>query len=147
MNEKKHFPLFISLAGRGVLVVGAGAVAARRVEVLKRFGAQVRVVAAENPAGLENVVLRPFRPDDLADAVLAVAATGERSVNRRIAGLCRVRGVPVSVADSAEESTFFFPAVCEGDGLTVGLVSTDGDHKKVRETAVRIRELLAGDAE
>ena len=57
-----------------MLVVGAGAVAARRVRVLRRFGARVRVVAPENRAGLENVILRGFLPSDLDGAVLAVAA-------------------------------------------------------------------------
>lgn len=142
-----RFPLFVSLEGRKVLIAGAGAIAARRVGVLERFGARVLVVAPENPAGLDSVEPRGFRPDDLDGAALAVAATDDRAVNRQIAELCRERGIPVSVADRAEESTFFFPAVCEGDGLLAGLVSTDGNHKKVRETAVQIRKLLTGGAE
>lgn len=142
-----RFPLFVPLEGRKVLIAGAGAIAARRVGVLSRFGAQIQVVAPENPAGLASVILRRFRPDDLDGAALAVAATGDRKVNRQIAVLCKARGIPVSVADRAEESTFFFPAVCEGNRLLAGLVSTDGNHKKVRETAVQIRKLLAGGAE
>lgn len=142
-----RFPLFVPLEGRKALVAGAGAIAARRVGVLERFGARVLVVAPENRAGLESVKLRGFRPDDLDGAALAVAATDDRAVNRQIAELCKERGIPVSVADRAEESTFFFPAVCEGDGLLAGLVSTDGNHKKVRETAVQIRKLLTGGAE
>lgn len=141
-----RFPLFVPLAGRRVLVVGAGRIAARRVEVLRRFGAQVCVVAPENRAGLEDVTLRGFRADDLDGAALAVAAADDRAVNHQAAMLCRARGIPVSVADCAGESTFYFPAVCTGDGLTAGLVSTDGNHKKVRETAGKIRELLAGGA-
>lgn len=142
-----RFPLFVPLEGRRVLVAGAGAIAARRVGVLSRFGAQIQVVAPENRAGLASVTPRRFRPEDLDGAALAVAATGDRAVNRQIAELCKARGIPVSVADRAEESTFFFPAVCEGNRLVAGLVSTDGNHKKVRETAVQIRKLLTGGAE
>lgn len=142
-----RFPLFVSLEGRKALVAGAGAIAVRRVGVLERFGARVLVVAPENPVGLDSVTLRRFRPEDLDGAALAVAATDDRAVNRQIAELCKERGIPVSVADRAEESTFFFPAVCEGDGLLAGLVSTDGNHKKVRKTAVQIRKLLTGGAE
>ncbi len=141
-----RFPLFLPLAGCCVLVVGAGAVAARRVRVLRRFGARVRVVAPENRAGLENVILRGFLPSDLDGAVLAVAAADDRAVNRQAAALCAARGIPVSVADRAEESTFYFPAICEGDGLVAGLISTDGNHRKVRETAAQIRNLLTGGA-
>lgn len=142
-----RFPLFVSLEGQKVLVAGAGPIAVRRVGVLQRFGARVQVVAPENRAGLDSVTLRGFRPEDLDGAALVVAATDDRAVNRQIAGLCGARGIPVSVADRAEESTFFFPAVCEGNGLLAGLVSTGGNHKRVRETAVQIRKLLTGGAE
>ncbi len=142
-----RFPLFIPLAGRTVLIAGAGTVAARRADTLRRFGARLRIVAPENRAGLEGVALRGFRPSDLDGAALAIAATDARAVNRQIAALCAARGVPASVADCAGESTFYFPAVCEGGGLTAGLVSANGDHKKVRRTAVQIRKLLTGGAE
>ena len=48
----------------------------------------------------------------------------------------------MSVADSAEESTFFFPAVCEGNGLTAGVVSRGDAHGKTAEAAKRIRRVL-----
>lgn len=143
----RRFPLFVSLEGRRAVVVGAGRIAARRVEILRRFGAEVRIVAPENRAGLDGVALREFDPSDLEGAALAVAAADDRTVNRAVGEACRARGLPVSVADCAAESTFFFPAVCEGGGLTAGLVSTDGDHKSVRRTAAKIRELLAGGTE
>ena len=50
----KYLPVFFDLAGQPVLVVGAGEVALRKVELLERTGAQVRVVApagAPRPAG------------------------------------------------------------------------------------------------
>ncbi len=41
----KYFPLFVSLTGKQVYIVGAGKVAARRAEVLLSFGARLFVVA------------------------------------------------------------------------------------------------------
>lgn len=143
-QEPPRFPLFVSLSGRKVLLAGAGAIAARRAEVLRRFGAEVSIVAPENRAGLSPVTLRGFQPSDLEGAALVVAATDDRAVNHEIARLCGQRGIPVSVADAAGESTFFFPAVCTGNGLSAGLVSDGSDHRKVRETAAKIRELLEG---
>ena len=108
--------------------------------------AYVRRCAALVDKQLQEV-LTGSRLPQVDGAVLAVAAADERAVNHQAAMLCRARGIPVSTADRAEESTFFFPAVCAGDGLTAGLVSVDGNHKKVRETAVKIRKLLSGGAE
>ena len=65
-----------------------------------------------------------------------------RAVKHRIAADCAFLGIPVSVADSAEESTFFFPAVCEGNGLTAGVVSRGAAHGKTAEAAKRIRRVL-----
>lgn len=46
-----NFPLFIDLKDKKVLVVGAGAIAARRATVLVEFGAKVTVVAPEEGSG------------------------------------------------------------------------------------------------
>ena len=138
-----RFPLFVSLADKSALVVGAGKIAARRIGVLKHFGAQVRVIAPEKRAEFENEwIARAFEADDLKGVCLAVAATDDRAVNRQVSVLCAERGIPVSVADCAAESTFFFPAVCEGGGLIAGLVSDGSDHHAVSGMAKRIRALL-----
>ena len=42
-----NFPLFIDLKDKKVLIVGAGAIAARRATVLTEFGTKVTVVAPE----------------------------------------------------------------------------------------------------
>ena len=141
----QRFPLFVSLAGKKALVVGAGKIAARRVEVLTRFGASVTVVAPERRAEFAAAwAARPFAPADLDGVYLAVAATDDRAVNHEIYKLCQARHIPVSVADSAAESTFYFPAVCQGGGLTAGLVSDGSDHHAVARTAKKIRALLEG---
>ena len=65
-----YFPFFVDLQGKAGLVVGAGAVARRKVEKLLPFGPRLRVVAPEIcPAlrELPGVTLdqRLFRPEDL----------------------------------------------------------------------------------
>lgn len=149
LNLKKEeaaalkFPLFISLQGKKVLVVGAGTIAARRIKVLQRFGAEVTIIAPEKKAEFDGThKKRQFEPCDLCGAYLVVAATDDRTVNREISALCTARGIPVSVADSAAESTFFFPAICEGGGLIAGLVSDGTAHHAVADSARRIRTLL-----
>ena len=137
-----RFPLFVSLAGKRCVVLGAGKIAARRAAVLTHFGAEVRMIAPASPAGLALFAARPYEPGDLAGAYLAVAATDDRAVNARIAADCRKAGIPCSVADCAGESTFFFPAICEGNGLVAGVVSDGAHHAKTAKAAKRIRAVL-----
>ena len=137
-----RFPLFVSLAGKKCVVAGAGAIAARRIGVLKRFGAAVTVIAPEDKAGVGLTHCRGYEESDLSGAFLAVAATDDRAVNHRMAQDCAARGIPCSVADCAAESTFFFPAVCEGGGLTAGVVSRGAAHGKTAAAARRIRAVL-----
>ena len=85
---------------------------------------------------------RPYQSGDLAGAVLAVAATDDRAVNRRVGEDARALGIPVSVADRREECTFLFPAVCLGEELVAGVVSANNDHKAVARAAAAIRETL-----
>ena len=137
-----RFPLFVSLAGKKCVVVGAGMIAARRIGVLRRFGAEVVVIAPEDKAGVGLTHCRGYEKSDLSGAFLAVAATNDRAANHSIAQDCAARGIPCSVADCAAESTFFFPAVCEGGGLTAGVVSRGAAHGKTAAAAKRIRAVL-----
>ena len=141
---EKPFPLFIDLSGQPVTVVGGGKVGRRRVEALLSFGALVTVIDPEESPWPEGVTLlpRPYRMGDLAGAVLAVAATDDRAVNRQVGLEAKERAVPVSVADCAAECSFFFPAICQGQGLVAGLVSEDGNHKKTARAAAAVRKLL-----
>ena len=75
----RRFPLYIDLTGRRVLVYGGGAVAARRVETLSRFGPAVTVVAPEIAPAIRSLpgvtwVEDVFRPDAMPSASAASGA-------------------------------------------------------------------------
>ena len=81
-------PLFLTLKGRRVLLVGGGPVAAAKLRQLLAVGADVRVVAPEwtprsSGAGV-TIARRPFEPADLDGAWLVVAAATPE-VNREVA--------------------------------------------------------------
>lgn len=50
-----YFPMFFSLAGREVLVVGAGKIGSRRIETLLSFGASVLAVAPEGTERMKEL--------------------------------------------------------------------------------------------
>jgi siroheme synthase-like protein len=132
-----------------VLVVGGGAVALRRVRNLSDGGFSVTVIAPSilgEIRGLPGVTCfaRAFIDTDIADGAsrwaLVLACTGEREVNRRIGEAARAHAIPVVVADSQDESTFFTPATLRDGGLQVA-VSTGGADPAL---AKALREKIAG---
>lgn len=128
----KYYPMFMDLAGRDCLVVGAGAIAARKARSLVECGARVTVVG-ESPAAAfralerRGVTLerRRFRAGDVARQALVIAATDDRSVNAAVASAARRRGIPVNAVDDPPNCTFIVPAVVRRGDLTVA-VSTGG---------------------
>ncbi len=125
-----YFPFFMDLAGREGLVVGGGAVAARKIQKLLPFGPRLTVAAPEILPEIEalpglTLLRRAFDPAMLEGKFFAVAAADDRAVNRTAAALCRERGVLVNAADDRDACTFLFPALLRRGDLTVG-VSTAG---------------------
>ncbi|MGF6148809.1 Siroheme synthase [Kingella potus] len=126
-----HFPLFADLRGRPVLLVGGGAVAARKAESLLKAGARVRVAAAElgaamtafHQAGCVEWSARTF-DDALLDGVfLAVAATGDTALNRRVFAAAEARQKPVNTVDDASLCSFIFPAMIDRGDIQIAVSS------------------------
>lgn len=139
------FPLFTDLSGKRAVIVGGGAIGLRRAEVLVRFGADVTVISPEMKRAMQEVnhIERIYEKGDLRGAFLAIAATDDREVNRAVGIEAGMLGIPVSVADCSGECTFYFPAICEGDGLIAGVVSDGINHRKTARAAREIREVLS----
>lgn len=132
MSDMKYYPLFMDLSGRKCLVVGAGAVAARKARSLLECGARVTVVGEQPVAAfraLERrgvvVVRRSFRARDVGRQALVIAATDDRAVNAAVAAAARRRDIPVNAVDDPPNCTFIVPAVVRRGDLTVA-VSTGG---------------------
>lgn len=126
--EPELLPLFLRLAGRRVLVVGGGRMAALRVEQLAKAGADVLVVAPEvRPeiaARAQRVERRPFAPSDLDGAWLAIAAATPE-VNRAVGAEAERRRIFVNAVDDPAAATAYSGGVIRRGGVTVAL-STDG---------------------
>jgi uroporphyrin-III C-methyltransferase/precorrin-2 dehydrogenase/sirohydrochlorin ferrochelatase len=116
-----RFPLHLDLTGRRVLVVGGGAVAARRVRSLA--GADVQVVAPEVADGFPDVPVarRVFTPQDVDGAWLVLACTGV--VDDAVAQACEARQVWCVRADDASVSPAWVPAVARVDDVVVSVTA------------------------
>jgi siroheme synthase-like protein len=123
------FPIFLRLAGRAVVLVGGGRVAATKIEGLLRAGAKVTVVAPEIRSELkrEGVTLlrREFEASDLDGAWFAVAA-GTHAVNRQVAEAAEERRIFVNAVDDPPSASAYAGGVFRRGSLTVA-ISTNGD--------------------
>jgi siroheme synthase-like protein len=123
------FPIFLKLAGRRVLVVGGGPVAASKLRGLLDAEATVVVVAPdvipEIAAAPVEILRRPFVPEDLEGISLVVAAAPP-AVNREVAAAAHPRGLFVNAVDDMENATAYMGAIVRRAGVTMAL-STDGE--------------------
>ncbi len=146
-NARGFFPLFVSLEGKHCVVAGGGKIAQRRIEVLLSFGCILKVVSPELTPKLKKLaqekafvwIPREYQDGDFKGAFLAVAATNHREINHLAASYCSGEGIPVSIADCAEECTFHFPAIVRKGNLVAGLNSGGRDHTLVKEAAAFLR--------
>jgi precorrin-2 dehydrogenase/sirohydrochlorin ferrochelatase len=128
-----QYPANLVLAGRPVLVVGAGAVAARKVEGLLACGAQVRVVALQvgaevralAEAGAVELQERAYRRADLDGVWLAVTATDDPAVNRSVFEDGEAQRTWVNAADDPLSCSFTLPSVVR-QGPVMVTVATGG---------------------
>ncbi|HLH18962.1 MAG TPA: bifunctional precorrin-2 dehydrogenase/sirohydrochlorin ferrochelatase [Bryobacteraceae bacterium] len=130
----KHYPIFLDLKDRPVLVVGAGKVALRKTRGLLEAGARVTVVAPEWEPEFEDLpvrrIARRFRASDLAGAMLVFAATDDRLANHRVGVAAKGRGIFANIADSAEECDFVVPARVQRGPVQIA-VSTGGESPRL----------------
>ena len=106
----RHFPMFLDLRGRCVLLVGHGEAAERKAALLRAAGAEIAHAAHFNAA-------------DLAGCALAVGAGADEDDLRALSAAARGAGVPVNVVDRPELCTFIMPAIVDRDPITVAVSS------------------------
>ncbi len=144
-----HFPLFIDLSDKEILVAGGGRVATRRVCAMQKFAGRITVASPEVTPQLqqmegEDIVIlrRRFQPGDLDGKAMVLAATNDAGLNRRIVLLCRERGIPANDCSDQALCDFQFPSVVLAGGNVVGLNASGADHRLVRRARQKVEQAL-----
>ena len=120
-----HYPIYLDLAGRRCLVVGAGPEADRRAAALRRSGADV-------------VTTPHFRPADLDGCALAIVTEPDLGIGEIVSRAAQARGILVNVMDRPELCSFIMPAVIDRAPVPQA-ISTSGASPAL---ARRLRETL-----
>jgi precorrin-2 dehydrogenase/sirohydrochlorin ferrochelatase len=145
-SAPRLFPIFLKLAGRRCLVVGAGAIGESKIASFLDTGAAVRVVAPDatpqvqfwDEASKIEWLARSWEPGDLDGMFLVVAATPSPELHQRIFSEARRHGVLCNVVDVPELCDFYYPAVVQRGALQIA-VSTAGQSPAL---AQRLRKEL-----
>lgn len=143
MPRKKfpYYPIFIDVENHDVVIVGGGAVCARKAETMMRYGARVTVVAPETTdeiatwakSGRITLKRKPYDKTDLDGASIVIASTDDACVNGRVARDCRRRKIPVNVVDVTHLCEFIVPAIVEQGSIQLA-VSTGGKSPALART-------------
>jgi precorrin-2 dehydrogenase/sirohydrochlorin ferrochelatase len=128
--DNRYYPLFADLRGRLVVIVGAGLVAQRKIETLRRAGARMRVVSPEVTGGIADgddleLVRRSYEPKDLDGAFLVIAATDNDETNLAVSRDAQERRIFCNVVDQPRLCSFIVPSIVEKGPIKIA-ISTGG---------------------
>lgn len=145
----KTFPAFFDLAGRAVVIVGAGEVASRKARLAGAAGA--RVIFAGS--GLDPALVaewgdraefdaRPLSPSTFEGAALAFIAVENAAEAVRLAVFARAADARVNVADRPDLSDFILPAIVDRGDVVVAISTGGASPALGRRLREKIESLL-----
>lgn len=145
-----YLPLFFDLRGKACLIVGGGAVALRKADLLHRAGAQLVVVAPEIRSDLLALVeesqgqgiQRNVEKRDIQGKRLVIAASDDMAVNEAVSHWAKVLDVPVNVVDAPEHSSVIFGAIIDRAPLQIAVSSGGGSPVLARWVRSLIESLI-----
>lgn len=138
--ETSYYPLFLSLEGLHVLILGFGEVGRRKLTMLlPAKPATVLIVDPLPPGALGKELLlqaqasgirmttsrEPFQEAMLGDVQLVFLCTSNTELNERVARLCKTRHILCNCTDHPSLGSFHVPAQVHC-GLLCAALSTSG---------------------
>ncbi len=129
----KHFPIFVALEGKRVVLSGGGEAAVAKLRMILKTEAQVTVFAPEadqeildwDAEGRLTYVPRSLTTGDVVGATLFYAADEDAFEDARTSTIARVEGALANIVDNLQDSQFITPAIVDRDPVTVA-IGTEG---------------------
>ncbi|MEM8788637.1 MAG: siroheme synthase CysG [Pseudomonadota bacterium] len=129
----RHFPIFLDLRGRRVVVAGAGDCAEAKLRLLLKTEATIAVYGTEATdqvrawaeAGRLRLVARDLEPGDATCAALVYGANEDPQRDAAAVRIGRAAGALTNIVDNLDGSQFITPAIVDRDPVTVA-IGTEG---------------------
>ncbi len=129
----QHFPIFLAVAGRRIVVSGGGEAALAKLRLLLKTQAHISVFAADPHDDLLRLdtqnkltlIKRPLEHGDTLCATLFYAANEDDVEDARVAAIANAEGTLVNIVDNLADSQFITPAIVDRDPVTIA-IGTEG---------------------
>ena len=129
----QHFPIFIAVQNRQIVLSGGGAAAVAKLRLLMKTEAKIVTFAAKACDEIKTwaaqdrlqLVPRALCSGDVSGAVLFYAANENAAEDARAAKIAEVEGALINIVDNLAESQFITPAIVDRDPVTVA-IGTEG---------------------
>lgn len=127
-------PIFFNISNRLCIVIGGGDVATRKVTMLLKANADIKLIAPEIchelhalvDAGRIRFIRGEYAPSQLAGACMVVAATDDEAVNAAVSRDAQALNIPVNVVDAPELCTFTMGSIIDRSPIVIA-VSSEGN--------------------
>ena len=147
----KFFPVSIDLNDKDVLIIGAGKIALRKVEILLNYNCNIFVITKdileERFLELEkNNKIKIFKNQEfeekfLENIFLVVVATDNEILNKEISQLCMSKNILVNNVTSKDDMNVRFMSIYEKDDIQIA-ISANGNPKKAVEIKNKIKDIF-----
>lgn len=146
----KHFPVFMAVDGRRVIVSGAGETAAAKLRLLLKTSAHIAVYGDDICTDVQNwaddgsIFLTP-RPIVYGEAVCAAfvyCANDDLQEDLRVCEIARACAAPFNIVDNLQDSQFITPALVDRDPLTVAIGTEGAAPMLARKVKAELEEQL-----
>ncbi len=125
----QNFPIFLSLTGRRVLVIGDGEAAERKADALRRAGGLVDTAPHFDPALLDN-------------CALAIGADAPDEDLAALSAAAQARGIPVNIVDKPSLCSYITPSVIDRAPLSIAVSSGGAAPVLARLLRARIEAVI-----
>lgn len=149
------FPLFINLENKKVLVIGGGKVAAKKIEKILEYGADITVVTEnvveEKLLKLENVKIENNQKIENDKAkieklvkgyFLVIAATDNEELNENIANVCDSNGILINNVSSKIKMNAMFGGIVKNSEFQIAISTSGKSCKRSRAMKSEIQKVL-----
>ena len=131
-----YLPIFVNIKNQHCLIVGGGAVAARKADLFIKSGAIVTVVSPELKTEMKHHLAHSkivWQMERFSEKMMlgmtppkyVISATDEQTTNEAVYHYCQAHNIPVNVADQTEYCDFILPAIVDRAPMTIA-ISTGG---------------------
>ena len=149
------FPLFINLENKKVLVIGGGKVAAKKIEKILEYGADITVVTEnvveEKLLKLENVKIENNKKIENDKAkieklvkgyFLVIAATDNEELNENIANVCDSNGMLINNVSSKIKMNAMLGGIVKNSEFQIAISTSGKNCKRSRAMKSEIQKVL-----